>query len=69
VSCEWKSADGLTLASSPLSLVPPAPLWYSLCGSAVDDGEDYPPRRHCSFFFGTTHSVVVNKNIVRDQLP
>jgi hypothetical protein len=27
-------------ASSSLSLVPPAPLWYSPCGSVVNDGED-----------------------------
>jgi len=31
-------------ASSPLSLVPPAPIWYSLCGSVVNDGEDPPLR-------------------------
>ena len=30
----------LDSASSPLSLVPRAPLWYSLCGSVVNDGDD-----------------------------
>ena len=56
----------LALASSPLSLVLPAPLWYSLCGSALNDGEHSPspPRRHLllnGFYFSV---VVVNNNNV-----
>lgn len=56
--CEWEKARMLALASSPLSLVPPAPLWYSLLRLRWR-ALSVSPRRQCFIF-----SVVVNNNKV-----
>ena len=78
-SCDGNAGDGWARRRRPLCLVPPAPfpLWYSLCGSVVNDGEDYSAllvfKLHFHVLFlrtlCTTHSVVVNNNKVRAQLP